>query len=133
MSDDTNAAAAAAKDADQEPDDRREVSGIPVDGALYMVRDLTASEQRELREILRVFTGQEKASLSYFIDFGVADECDIVPAVTYLVRKRTNPNYKLEDTDGIDLNDVEQEALRLKAEPGRRPPEPPTAAPTSAS
>jgi hypothetical protein len=109
----------------------QEVSGIPVDGELYMVRDLSASEQRELRKILREFTGQEQASLEYLVDFGYADECDLVPAVTYLVRKRTDPNYTLEQTDDLDLKEVEQEAVRLTKEKGRRPRRPRAAAPTS--
>ncbi|MDQ3934167.1 MAG: hypothetical protein M3340_06000 [Actinomycetota bacterium] len=92
-----------------------QTTGVPVDGAFYDYSDLTGAEQLELRRVLREMTGHGEASLADFFLGGAADDFDAIAGITYVVRRRENPNYKLEQALERTTSDVAAEAKELRA------------------
>lgn len=108
---------------DQQPE-QAELDAVPVDGELYKADDLTGGEQRELRNTLRHLTGVEDGTLVQFLDLGYGvDDFDIVSAMTYVVKRRTDPEYTLEQALQLKPAEVAEEARKLskKRESRRRP------------
>jgi hypothetical protein len=70
------------------------VFGFAVDGEFHDPRDWPPAEARELRDIVRVTTGHADIA-DPLADRRVAD-MDIMPAVIFMVRKRTRPEYTLD-------------------------------------
>lgn len=106
-------------DASPEYDD--EPFGVVIDGEEIKLMDLTFRERRELRAQVRANLGRDDAEI---VD--VIDDSDVVPPFIWLVKRRTDPTFSLEDAEkitGADLrkwrNELEekQQADRPPAEP----------------
>jgi hypothetical protein len=100
--------------------------GIVVDDQLYTVNDLTAGEQVRLRTTLRTLTGHGDAMLGDFIfEDGYADFGDLVAAFTFVIKRRENDAYTLDEALERKPDDVWEESLELtkakQKEGGSRP------------
>lgn len=102
-------------------DDPVELPGIPVDGEFYNADDLTGKEQRDLRQALRELTGNETATLSAFLELGMVDDFDYVCGMTYVIKKRTNDKYTLDDALELKPADVTEQGQEILKERRRRP------------
>lgn len=99
----------------------QELPGIPVDGEFYSADDLTGSEQRELRRVLRELTGNEDATLAQFLTFGLIDDFDLACGMTYVVRRRANASYTLDEALELKPAEIAAEGEALAKEKKRRP------------
>lgn len=73
---------------------------IYIEGEGYSPDDLTFREQREMRKVFREFVENPEADLSE------ADMMDLLPVLAYMIRRRDNPGYTLDqalDTPAVDL------------------------------
>jgi hypothetical protein len=75
-------------------------SGVPIDGRIYTLKDLTFRERRELRQMIRDSIGRPDAEL-----YDVVDDADLVPCIVYLVKRRTDSAYTLDMA--LDLTEAE--------------------------
>jgi hypothetical protein len=104
----------------KEPD---ELPGIPVDGEFYNPDDLTGREQRMLRDAMRELTGNDSATLNAFLEFGLIDDFDFVCGMTFVIRKRSNDKYTLDEALELKPAEVTEAGhALLKEKKRRRPP-----------
>jgi hypothetical protein len=101
-----------------------ELPGIPVDGQFYTVEDLTGREQRELRDALRELTGNDTATIAAFLNFAMVDDFDYACAMTYVVTKRTNEKFTLDDALELKPAEIQEAGRELLKEQRRRPRKP---------
>ena len=90
----------------------QQVDAVCIDGQLYTFDDLTFAEQREARDAAR--------RLAPDGDPDEAGVMDVLPAFVWVVRKRTEPDYTLEQA--LDLKPSDLEPPAPKAEGAKRPP-----------
>ena len=90
--------------------DVEETFEFQVDGESYDVDDLTFSELREYRKLIRQLSGEDDLSIY------VAEPMDRLPALVYLIRKRGNPSYTLEEASTLKIGDV---LVKVPARKGR--------------
>lgn len=107
-------------------DEPAELDGVPVDGKLYRIKDLNGREQRDLRNALRETTEREdQITLAALMELGLVDDFDFVAGITYVIRKRTKPDYTLEQAlDDTNPAEAVEEARKLEKEERRRPRKP---------
>lgn len=72
------------------PEETPPATEFQVDGTHYTLDDLTFAELREHRKMVRELSGDETAEV-----FGAA-AIDYWPPFIYLIRKRSDPEYTLE-------------------------------------
>lgn len=87
---------------------------VPIDGKRYTLDDITYAERIELRDCVRSTTGNEKAEI---VD--VYDDMDIVPPFIWLIRRRDNPQYTLEQAQQITPAELFEEERKLDPPKGR--------------
>lgn len=73
---------------------------IYIEGAGYDLDDLTFREQRELRTVYRQLVEDPDAEV------GEAAGCDLFPVLAYMVRRRDNPEYTLEQALDLKMADL---------------------------
>ncbi len=73
--------------------------GIYFDGALASVNQLSYREQRVMRDLAQ--------SLAPNGDIAEASEADLVPAMYTVLKRRTEPNYSLEEALDLKPADLE--------------------------
>jgi hypothetical protein len=87
--------------------DQAPAPGIYIDGVPYNVSDLTYGEQRELRKLVLELAPDS------LTDMYEADDADFVPAVICVIKRRTDPDFSI------------NQALEIKPA-DHAPPGPPT-------
>lgn len=84
----------------------RPEGSIAVDGRFWTIEDLTFRERRELRSLIRDALENPHAEIR-----DVVDDADIVPQLVFLIKRRADPEYTLEQA--LDLSEAElEEAAR---------------------
>jgi hypothetical protein len=85
-----------------EKDNGRPDGSIAVDGRFWTIEDLTWRERRELRDLVREAIANPTAEIR-----DVIDDADIVPQMVFLLRRRTDPEFTLEQA--LDMTEAELE------------------------
>lgn len=98
-----------------------ELPGVPVEGELYKVDDLTGAEQRLLRDVMRETTGNDSATITQFLNLGLIDDFDFACAMTYVVKRRTDEKYTLDQALELKPAEIVAEMQKLEKEARRRP------------
>jgi hypothetical protein len=90
----------------------RPEGSIAVDGRFWTVADLTYRERRELRDEVRKLLGNDHAEIA-----DVVDDADIIPPLVYLIRRRTDPEFTLEQALDMSEAELEEAAEKVDARP----------------
>jgi hypothetical protein len=77
-----------------------EEGDLIIEGTRYDSNDLTFGEEREVRALVREMVGQDDP------DFDALPLGDVLPALCAVLRKRDDPEYKLEDALKLKQRDV---------------------------
>lgn len=96
-----------------------EEAAIVVDGTAYKLGDLTLGELGELED----HTGLPMDAISY-------GSAKVIAFVVYLARRRSNPDYTLEDAQSIEIRKVnagENEGVAAEVGGGKGPAKTPSA------
>lgn len=93
------------------PSTDSETFSITIGGKRYTDDELTFKEQRELRTLVRQLVEDDKASLAE------QDMMDVLPALVYVIVKRDNPDFTMDEALSMKIGDVLQPDT---------PPDPPT-------
>ncbi|MGI8593939.1 MAG: hypothetical protein ACR2ML_06160 [Solirubrobacteraceae bacterium] len=89
-------------------------SGVWLDGKQWFLEDLTFAERSELRAIVRENLGEPKAEIA-----DVFDEADVIPGLVYLLKRRDEPDYTLDQARQLTPRDLAQP--EAKGKDGRPP------------
>jgi hypothetical protein len=74
--------------------------------------------------VLRDLTGHDNATLTQFLEFGLIDDFDLACGLTYVIRKRSNAAYTLDEALELKPADIAAEGQALAKEKKRRPRKP---------
>lgn len=103
----------AAANADTKAQDEAMDTSIVVDGVPYKLGDLTLGELAALED----HTGLPMDAISY-------GSAKVIMFVVYLVRRRTEPGYSLEDAGNIEIRKVSSDRPNVEAVVGGDGPDP---------
>lgn len=84
-----------------------------VDGESYTLDDFTFAELRDCRKLVRELAEDEHA------DIYLADTMDLYPTMVYIVRRRGNPDYTIEDALKERFDDVFVKVADARPTPAR--------------
>lgn len=88
---------------------------IIIDGKPYTADDLTFREQRELRTQVRALLGDPAA------DLDDAAVMDFIPAIVYVVKRRDDPEFTMDQALDMEFGDVLREPDPTKSR-AKKPP-----------
>lgn len=83
-----------------------EQSGIYINGEKFVMSDLNYAERRQWRDKVR--------ELAPDGDADQAGEEDIIPAFVWIIQRRTNPTYSIEDALALKPGDLEPKAAEVE-------------------
>lgn len=78
-------------------------TGVTIDGHVYTLKSLSFRERLELRKLIRASIGRDDAEL-----YDVVDDADLIPNIVYLVKRRSDPTYTLDQA--LDMSEADLEA-----------------------
>ena len=93
--------------------DEEQFEGVVINGTRYSFKDLTFREQREIRRVFREeLAGSPDASLD-----NPENAMDFMPAMVYVLMRRDNPDFTLDEALDMKLSDLEVDAGDPPADP----------------
>jgi hypothetical protein len=88
------------------PEDDEQQGGLWIDGELYTVDDLTFKERRLMRTTVRELNSDDPDFDMAFVD----PINDTIPVFVWIIKRRTNPDYSMDDVLSMKLSDLEAPA-----------------------
>jgi len=84
---------------------------IYIEGKAYSPDDLSFREQREMRRLYRDLVEDPDA------DIGEAANMDFLPLLAFMIRRRDEPGYTLEQAFDLKISDLVAPPTKLAAKP----------------